>query len=337
MKSENNKSVPLVVIKRLPRYYRYLGELLKQGITRISSKHLSEKMGVTASQIRQDLNCFGGFGQQGYGYKIENLYREIGEILGLSRGYKTIIVGAGNLGHALANHSNFEKRGFRLVGIFDNNPELVGAEINHIAVSHVDDLEDFFRREGADIAVKRSQGFALLASADDDFAGADITVVKGVHRLAVFEHDIVRNIDNIVDRAYAVGVQTLTQPLRRWGDFDISHHACGISAAKIVRRDFDIEKIGKRAWGAALDDRLMVAHRAVKRGGCFAGKTDDGVAVGAVIGDLEINNGIVIANDGIDVVPGLAVLLQNPNAVFNCIGNVVERQPKLLDGAEHTV
>ena len=114
MKSENNKSVPLVVIKRLPRYYRYLGELLKQGVTRISSKHLSEKMGVTASQIRQDLNCFGGFGQQGYGYKIENLYREIGEILGLTRGYRTIIIGAGNLGHALANHTNFEKRGFRL-------------------------------------------------------------------------------------------------------------------------------------------------------------------------------------------------------------------------------
>lgn len=153
MKSENNKSVPLVVIKRLPRYYRYLGELLKQGVTRISSKHLSEKMGVTASQIRQDLNCFGGFGQQGYGYKIENLYHEIGEILGLSRGYRTIIIGAGNLGHALANHSNFEKRGFHLVGIFDNNSELVGSRINQIPVSHIDTIEDFFREKGADIAI----------------------------------------------------------------------------------------------------------------------------------------------------------------------------------------
>ena len=153
MKSENNKSVPLVVIKRLPRYYRYLGELLKQGVTRISSKHLSEKMGVTASQIRQDLNCFGGFGQQGYGYKIENLYREIGEILGLTRGYRTIIIGAGNLGHALANHTNFEKRGFRLVGIFDNNSELVGSEINGITVSHIDELDHFFQSARAEIAI----------------------------------------------------------------------------------------------------------------------------------------------------------------------------------------
>ncbi len=153
MKSENNKSVPLVVIKRLPRYYRYLGELLKQGVTRISSKHLSEKMGVTASQIRQDLNCFGGFGQQGYGYKIENLYHEIGEILGLSRGYRTIIIGAGNLGHALANHSNFEKRGFKLVGIFDSNRDLTGTVINQVPVSHIDELEGFFKRGGADIAI----------------------------------------------------------------------------------------------------------------------------------------------------------------------------------------
>ncbi len=153
MKTENKKNVPLVVIKRLPRYYRYLGELLKQGVTRISSRRLSEKMGVTASQIRQDLNCFGGFGQQGYGYKIENLYHEIGDILGLSKGYKTIIVGAGNLGHALANHANFEKRGFKLVGIFDSNNDVVGSTINNITVQHVDSLDEFFKKEGADIAI----------------------------------------------------------------------------------------------------------------------------------------------------------------------------------------
>lgn len=152
MKKENN-SVPIVVIKRLPRYYRYLGELLKQGVTRISSKHLSEKMGVTASQIRQDLNCFGGFGQQGYGYNIEYLYSEIGEILGLSKGYKTIIIGAGNLGHALANHSNFEKRGFKLVGIFDKNEALEGNMINNITVMHMRKLEPFLKEHKVDIAI----------------------------------------------------------------------------------------------------------------------------------------------------------------------------------------
>ena len=113
------RKISLVVIRRLPRYYRYLGDLLKQDIKRISSKELSERMGVTASQIRQDLNCFGGFGQQGYGYNVEELYREIGNILGLGEGHKTIIAGAGNLGHALANHGGFEKRGFKLIAIFD--------------------------------------------------------------------------------------------------------------------------------------------------------------------------------------------------------------------------
>lgn len=118
----NGKKVPSVVIKRLPRYYRYLGEFLRQDIKRISSNVLSEKMNVTASQIRQDFNYFGGFGQQGYGYNVEYLYQEIGEILGLHEGYKTIIVGAGHLGHALATHTTFAKRGFRLAGIFDVAP-----------------------------------------------------------------------------------------------------------------------------------------------------------------------------------------------------------------------
>ena len=103
------------VIRRLPRYYRYLQDLIAEGVTRISSKELSNIMGLTASQIRQDLNCFGGFGQQGYGYNVEYLYKEIGNILGLHDGYQTIIIGAGNLGRALANHDTFEKRGFKLV------------------------------------------------------------------------------------------------------------------------------------------------------------------------------------------------------------------------------
>lgn len=149
----NGKKVPSVVIKRLPRYYRYLGELLKQDIKRISSNALSGKMHVTASQIRQDFNYFGGFGQQGYGYNVEFLYREIGEILGLHEGYKTIIVGAGHLGHALANHTAFERRGFRLMGIFDIDEAVIGKEVNGVQIMHTDLLEEFIAQNRIDIAI----------------------------------------------------------------------------------------------------------------------------------------------------------------------------------------
>lgn len=149
----NGKKVPAVVIKRLPRYYRYLGELLKQDIQRISSNALSEKMKVTASQIRQDFNYFGGFGQQGYGYNVEYLYNEIGEILGLKEGYTTIIVGAGYLGHALANHNTFEKRGFRLRAIFDNDPQKIGKIINGHTVQDAALMEDYVRAHNIDIAI----------------------------------------------------------------------------------------------------------------------------------------------------------------------------------------
>ncbi len=152
MKKEN-PNVPIVVVKRLPRYYRYLGDLLRQGVLRISSGELSARMGVTASQIRQDFNCFGGFGQQGYGYSIEKLYREIGDILGLTNGYKAILLGAGNLGHALANHLEFSQRGFDLVGIFDKNPELIGTRINDVTILSIDDLENFCTENHIDIAV----------------------------------------------------------------------------------------------------------------------------------------------------------------------------------------
>ncbi len=150
---ENNKKVPSVVIKRLPRYYRYLGELMKQGVTRISSSALSQKMNVTASQIRQDFNYFGGFGQQGYGYNVESLHKEIGDILGLNDGDTLIIVGAGNLGRALANHSTFEKRGFKLIGIFDNDRRIVGSSINGVKVDSTDDLERFIEQNRVDIAI----------------------------------------------------------------------------------------------------------------------------------------------------------------------------------------
>lgn len=149
----DNKKVSKVVVRRLPRYYRYLSDLKAEGIERISSRELADRMSVTASQIRQDLNCFGGFGQQGYGYNVEVLHAKLGEILGLDKKHKTVIIGAGNLGHAIANYSGFRKRGFHVVGIFDNNPEICGTEINGIKVSHIDEMENELKRLKPDIAV----------------------------------------------------------------------------------------------------------------------------------------------------------------------------------------
>ncbi len=146
-------SVPMVVVKRLPRYYRYLGDLLSRDVTRVSSAELSRKMGVTASQIRQDFNCFGDFGQQGYGYNVRNLYEQIGEILGMNRCYSLIIIGAGNLGHALANYAGIEKRGYRIIGIFDNDPEKIGTKIKNIPVTDISELENFCQDNKTDIAV----------------------------------------------------------------------------------------------------------------------------------------------------------------------------------------
>lgn len=147
------KKVSIAVIRRLPRYYRYLSDLLSMDITRVSSRELSARMGITASQIRQDLNCFGGFGQQGYGYNVELLYNEIGNILGVNNKFQTIIIGAGNMGRALAHYGNFEKRGFHIIGIFDINPELVGEKINDMPVMHMDKIKDFVKKNRVDIAI----------------------------------------------------------------------------------------------------------------------------------------------------------------------------------------
>ena len=147
------KKISSAVIRRLPRYYRYLGELIESGVQRISSKELSARMKVTASQIRQDLNNFGGFGQQGYGYKVEYLYEEIGKILGLHKTHNLIIIGAGNLGQALANYMNFERRGFLFRGIFDNNPALFGKRIRDLEVQPMEELETFVKENEIDIAV----------------------------------------------------------------------------------------------------------------------------------------------------------------------------------------
>lgn len=147
-----NRQISQAVIRRLPRYYRYLGELLENHVERISSKELSRRMNVTASQIRQDLNNFGGFGQQGYGYNVKYLHAEIGRILGLDIQHNIIIIGAGNLGQALANYTTFEKSGFHLIGIFDIKKELKGKTIRGIKIRMMDELQLFLEKNPVEIA-----------------------------------------------------------------------------------------------------------------------------------------------------------------------------------------
>ncbi len=146
------KDISQAVIRRMPRYYRYLGDLLDEGVERISSNELSEKMKVTASQIRQDLNNFGGFGQQGYGYNVQYLYDEIGRILGLQKQHNIIVVGAGNLGQALANYGKFEKLGFVIIGLFDVDQNLRGQSQRGIPIMMLDELEAFAASHKIDIA-----------------------------------------------------------------------------------------------------------------------------------------------------------------------------------------
>ena len=208
----NERKVPEVVIKRLPRYYRYLGELLSQDVYRISSNALSKMMNVTASQIRQDLNYFGGFGQQGYGYNVKSLIDEIGNILGLNDGDTMIIVGAGNLGRALANHNSFAKRGFKLVGIFDNDNRIVGSNICGIKVMPDTAMSEFASEHNVDIAI-----LALPHEAVHDTA--DILVksgIKGILNFSYSELDVpdsvpVENVhlsDSLMTLAYRIKEQT---------------------------------------------------------------------------------------------------------------------------------
>jgi redox-sensing transcriptional repressor len=183
-------SISKAVIGRLPRYYRYLGEIMESGVERISSGELSKKMNVTASQIRQDLNNFGGFGQQGYGYNVKYLYVEIGKILGVDKQHNMIIIGAGNLGRALANYANFEKRGFVLIGLFDKNPKLIGKKVRGIAVQSMKNLEEFAKNNKIDIAtlaipkaeaVKVAEKLAECGvSAIWNFAHTDLNLPKNI-------------------------------------------------------------------------------------------------------------------------------------------------------------
>ncbi|MBZ9633268.1 redox-sensing transcriptional repressor Rex [Clostridium sp. FP1] len=187
---ERKKNISMAVIKRLPKYHRYLRELLKNDVDRISSKELGEKIGFTASQIRQDLNCFGDFGQQGYGYNVKELLNEISGILGLSKEYKMIIVGAGNIGQAIANYTNFEKLAFNLAGIFDINPKLIGLKIRDVEVIDIDGLVGFLKETPIDIGV-------ICVSKNNAQTVADMMVtngVKGIWNFAPVDLDVPEEI-----------------------------------------------------------------------------------------------------------------------------------------------
>ena len=145
------KYISDAVIRRLPRYYRYLGELLDNNIKRISSGELSRRMGLTASQVRQDLNHFGEFGQQGYGYNVEVLHKEVARILGIDQIHNIIIIGAGHLGQALVNYTNFEKRGFHVVALFDVDEKIIGKTIGGKVVQPITMIKDFIVENSVDI------------------------------------------------------------------------------------------------------------------------------------------------------------------------------------------
>ena len=185
------KQISKAVIKRLPRYYRYLGELQEDNVERISSNDLSKKMRVTASQIRQDLNNFGGFGQQGYGYNVKYLYIEIGKILGLDIVHPMIIVGAGNLGQALANYVEFEKRGFKLVGIFDVNPVLEGIAVRGIEIQMISDLPFFMKENNIEIAI-----LTLPKNKARDMA--EILIENGIKAIWNFAHIDLDTPDDVI-------------------------------------------------------------------------------------------------------------------------------------------
>lgn len=175
------KEISQAVIRRMPRYYRYLGELLEEGVERISSNDLSRRMRVTASQIRQDLNNFGGFGQQGYGYNVQFLYDEIGKILGLNETHHIIVIGAGNLGQAITNYVKFEKFGFIIAALFDVNPKLKGQTVRGIPIYLMDELDQYCKDHPVDIA-------ALTLPKEKADETAQHLVRLGVHAIWNFAH-----------------------------------------------------------------------------------------------------------------------------------------------------
>lgn len=199
-----NGSISTSVIKRLPRYYRFLGELKKQGTDRISSRELSLRMKLTASQIRQDLNCFGGFGQQGYGYHVDELREEIGKILGVDKHFPTILIGAGNLGRAIATHINFETRGCELIGIFDSNEQLVGRTVGNLSIRNIKDISDFCGEHRPTVAV-----LCIPKAATQQIA--DTLVSLGIKAFWNFSHyDLSIGYDDIIVENVHLGDSLLT-------------------------------------------------------------------------------------------------------------------------------
>lgn len=191
-----DKEISQAVITRLPRYYRYLGELKDKGIERISSQELASLMNATASQIRQDFNNFGGFGQQGYGYNVELLYNEIANILGLDIQHHMILIGSGNLGHCLANYVNFERRGFIFEGCFDKNPDLIGQNIRGIPIMPMEELEQFVYDNNIDMAV-------ITIPKAGAVEVADILVKCGIKAIWNFAHiDLQVPSDVIVENVH---------------------------------------------------------------------------------------------------------------------------------------
>ena len=192
---EKKKNISMAVIKRLPKYHRYLQELMKNDVDRISSKELGEKIGFTASQIRQDLNCFGDFGQQGYGYNVRELYNQIVSILGLDQNYKTIMVGAGNIGQAIANYASFVRLGIELVGIFDVNPKIIGTKIRNIEIDAESNLREYLKSNSIDIGIICVPKINAQRVCDELVAGG----IKGIWNFApvdlIVPDDV--NVENV--------------------------------------------------------------------------------------------------------------------------------------------
>ncbi|MBC8590037.1 redox-sensing transcriptional repressor Rex [Wansuia hejianensis] len=196
--------VSITVIRRLPKYYRYLSELLQKGINRISSQELSKLTGFTASQIRQDLNNFGGFGQQGYGYNVEELHKELGKILGLNKEYKAVVAGAGNLGNAIANYGGFKDAGFDIIGVFSRYYKDLPFDMEGLEVRDMSELEDFIKDNNVDIGI-------ITTSKDNAQKVADIYIksgIKGIWNFApvdlVVPEDIVLENVRLSDSLYTL-------------------------------------------------------------------------------------------------------------------------------------
>ncbi len=203
-----DEDVPIAVIRRLPRYHRFLGELLREGTLRISSAELSELMGVTASQIRADFNRFGGFGQQGYGYNVSYLHSKLGELLGITEGYRAVIVGAGNLGRALASSHMFMRRGVTCVALFDTDKSVIGQSVSGIPIYDVAELPRFLSESRVDIGILTVPKDSAVAVCDTLCEGG----VRGIWNFASNELEpkagaVIENVhlgDSLLQLTYAM-------------------------------------------------------------------------------------------------------------------------------------